>query len=286
MAKLKFVIHPLFFVFGLYFALTGRVFSFVVFTLVAVIHELGHSLAAENLGYKLKRIVLMPYGAVISGEQQLFSYADEIRIALAGPLVNLFTAMLFAALWWFVPEIYSYTDLAAFASLSIATVNLLPCYPLDGGRILLAVLSQKLKRKTALIIVKTLGLISGAVLVGLFIYSIFIGVNFSLLFFASFMVFGNLFVNTENDYVRIFFGMDMRAVSKGRQVKKVAVTFDTKIKTLYKFFSADSLTEIVVIGDDGKIKDTLSVDKVSVLLTKARPYSSVGEELRRLEMTL
>jgi len=283
MANLKFVIHPLFFVFGIYFALTGKVFSFVIFTLVAVIHEIGHSLAAENLGYKLKRIVLMPYGAIVSGEQSLFSYVDEIKIAVAGPLVNIFTAVLFAALWWFIPETYAFTDVAVFASLSIATINLLPCYPLDGGRVLLAFLSEVMPRKTALKTVKALGIALSILGIAAFIYSIFVGVNVSLLFFSLFMLFGNIFVKPENDYIRIFSGFDPVAVGKGRRVKKIAVTEQTKIKNIYKFFSAESLLEIAVYDIQGKIKITLPSDRVTKLLSNGRPYASVGEELSRLE---
>jgi len=57
-------IHPLFFLFGIYFALRGKVFLFLNFTLTALIHELGHAIAAERLGYKMNKISLMPYGAV------------------------------------------------------------------------------------------------------------------------------------------------------------------------------------------------------------------------------
>ena len=286
MAKLKFSVHPLFIVFGLYFAFTGRVFSFIVFTLVALIHELGHSLAASDLGYKLNRVVLMPYGAIVSGEQRLFSYKDEIKIALAGPIINLLTGFLFAAVWWFIPESYPYTDLAVFASLSIATINLLPCYPLDGGRVLLAFLSERLMRKTALTVVRTLGIILSAALLGLFIYSIFVGINISLLFFSSFMLFGNLFVKKDSDYVRIFSGMDMHAVQKGRRVIRVAVAESSKVKVLYKFISVDHLTEVLIISDDGKTKNTLSAGKVFTLVSNGRPYSSVGEEARRLDIII
>lgn len=90
MAKLKITIHPLFFVFGLYFAFTGKVYSFLLSVLCALIHEFGHFLASERYGYKLSRIVLMPYGAVISGDDfSPFRYSDEIMISLAGTDVKL-----------------------------------------------------------------------------------------------------------------------------------------------------------------------------------------------------
>lgn len=284
MDKLKFTIHPLFFIFGLYFAFCGKVFSFLVFTLVAVIHELGHSLVAESLGYKLNRIVLMPYGAVIRGEQQLFSYVDEIKIAFAGPLINMLTVILFVSLWWVLPEIYPYTELAVFASLSIATINLLPAYPLDGGRILLAFLSTRLERKKALAVVKVIGFTVSSAGLGLFIYSIFTGVNFTLLFFSAFMLFGNILVSDKNVYVRTFFGVDKRFIEKGRAVKRVAVGYKTKVKTLYKFVSSNDFTEVLILDDDGKTKNTLPIDKVFKLLSQGKPYLTVYDEACRLDL--
>ena len=100
MAGLKFSIHPLFLAFGIYFAFTGKVFSFIIYTLSAVIHEVGHYNQSEKLGYGLKKIVLMPYGALIQGDLDGVRYKDECKIALAGPLYNFLIAIFFIAFWW------------------------------------------------------------------------------------------------------------------------------------------------------------------------------------------
>ena len=163
MAELKFKIHPLFIIFGIYFAVMGKVFSFIVYTLSAVIHELGHFFESEKLGYGLNKIVLMPYGALISGDIENVRYVDEIKIAASGPLVNLFIAAFCVAIWWLIPDLYPYTDLIVTANLSIAIINALPCYPLDGGRVLLATLSLFVRRSKAKKIVKIL-------ILGVFIY--------------------------------------------------------------------------------------------------------------------
>ena len=131
MGGVRLKVHPLVFPFAFYFALTGRIWVFLVYTVSAVIHELGHSFVATKLGYRLNKITLMPFGAVISGNSCDFRPADEIKIALAGPLLNLAVGLLFVALWWFFPESYAFTDLAAEASFSLALVNFIPCYPLD-----------------------------------------------------------------------------------------------------------------------------------------------------------
>lgn len=144
---MTFSLHPLFYIFGLYFAFTGKVFSFLTITFCAVAHEFGHALAAERRGYKLKKITLMPYGAVISGETGGMTVADEIYTVIFGPLVNLCAGLSILALWWLFPITYPYTELAATANFSLFFVNLLPAFPLDGGRLLLCLLTKPLGRK-------------------------------------------------------------------------------------------------------------------------------------------
>ena len=154
--KTRITLHPIFFLVGIFYSLTGDLLFFVMTTLVAIEHELAHAFAAARLGYRLNKIVLMPYGAVIDGDLTEISLKDEIAVAISGPLCNLLTAAGFAALWWFYPTAYAYTDSACFLSLSIALVNLLPAYPLDGGRILKCALAlaflngeTKAKKSTA-----------------------------------------------------------------------------------------------------------------------------------------
>ena len=134
--------HPLFLLFGIWYSFTGELFLFLMSAIVAVQHECAHAFAAYKLGYRLNSIVLMPFGAVIDGDLRGISFKDEIFVALCGPLCNLFTAVFFVALWWLFPTMYAFTDTACYSSLSIALVNLLPAYPLDGGRVLKCVLTR------------------------------------------------------------------------------------------------------------------------------------------------
>ena len=135
-----FRLHPLFLIVGVWYAFTGELFLFLLSALVAVQHECAHAFAAYKLGYKLNAIVLMPFGAVIDGDMKGISFKDEIYVALCGPFCNLITAVFFVALWWFIPTMYAFTDTVFYASLSIALVNFLPAYPLDGGRVLYCLL--------------------------------------------------------------------------------------------------------------------------------------------------
>ena len=58
MGGIKYSVHPLFFAVGFYYALTGRIFIFLVYSITALVHETGHAIAAEKAGYKLNKITL------------------------------------------------------------------------------------------------------------------------------------------------------------------------------------------------------------------------------------
>ena len=278
MGKLRFSVHPLFILLGLYFAFSGKVFSFLTFTLVAVIHEYGHYFASSRLGYELNRVSLMPFGAVIRGENQCFSFVDEVKIALAGPIINLATAVVFVAVWWTFPETYPYLELGVTASLAVAVINLIPAFPLDGGRILLSALSLPLKRRTALKIVKVVGIAVALAFIGLFIYSIFTVPNPSLLFFSAFLFAGNVFVSKENDYMRVYSAISVKNLTKGKKIVRVAVNERTLVKDLFAFIVEGSMVDIELVGKNL----VLSCEETAALLIEGNIYSTVFKEAERI----
>ncbi len=279
MAKLRFSIHPLFFVFGVYFALTGKIFVFLTYTCVAVIHEIGHASAAAGLGYRLNRVVLMPYGAVISGDIKGLNFKDEIYVALAGPLINLECAVIFAATWWVFPESYAYTDTAMLACVSIALVNLLPCRPLDGGRVLHALLNLYASRKVADVTLKITGIVFSCVLAGLFVFSCFYTVNLSLLFFALFAIFGTFFTGRDKGYVKIYENAYERAMKCGAEVRRIAVCENTSVKRILALTDSEVLTEIAVFSADGRLLKVITPKEVCDLLAGDTLYSQIGDLL-------
>ncbi len=274
MAGINFSVHPLFFLFGLYFAFTGRIFVFLIYTFSAVIHELGHSFIASSLGYKLNKITLMPFGAVVKGEIKGLSYKDEIKIALAGPCINLAVGIFFVALWWIYPEIYSFTDIIVFANFSMATVNLIPAYPLDGGRVLFALLAEKLGQVKAEKICKILGGILGGILLVLFMVTVFYQVNFSLLFFSAFVLFGAFEKNKENVYVKAYLSFSEENLKKGLPYKKYAFDKSVKIKRLITCLDENALNEITVFDGENEV-GRLSPKKISEIIEKGDLYSSL-----------
>jgi len=120
--------------------------SAIAFVLLAfgsvLLHELGHALVARHLGVRVPRIELHFFGGAAQMADQPRSNGDEIAIAAAGPAVSfglaglsLLLAQLFA-----VPLF----QLLAYINLILGAFNLIPALPMDGGRILRALLSRRM----------------------------------------------------------------------------------------------------------------------------------------------
>ena len=80
---------------------------------------------------------------MLYGEFDDVDRVDSIKIAIAGPLMNFLLAITTIALWWVFPISYNFTVDFMMSNVSLGLINLLPCYPLDGGRIFVAFLEKK-----------------------------------------------------------------------------------------------------------------------------------------------
>jgi Zn-dependent protease len=173
-------------------AVYGIAFIVILFACV-VLHEFGHIFAAGRYGIKTPDITLLPIGGVASLERMPEEPVREIVVALAGPAVNLVLAVLLFLL--FPEQInlerlrelqYAPGDLitqVAFANVVLFVFNLIPAFPMDGGRVLRALLGFSMSYSTATrtaagigqavaIVFAVLGLISNPflILIALFIF--------------------------------------------------------------------------------------------------------------------
>ncbi len=124
------------------------------------LHELGHALAARGFGIRTRDIELYPIGGVARLDRIPEKPHQELAVALAGPAVNVAIAMFIAPLMWFDGFGLGYTAaggswLEAFwqrmlwANLGLVLFNMLPAFPMDGGRVLRAVLAMFVPRVQA-----------------------------------------------------------------------------------------------------------------------------------------
>lgn len=290
--KSLFRLHPLFLLVGIWYACTGELFLFLMSALVAIQHECAHAFASARLGYKLNKIVLMPFGAIIDGDLRDITCKDEIFVALCGPLCNLITAGFFVALWWLTPTMYAFTDTACTSSLSIALVNLLPAYPLDGGRIVKCTLTnafqkrqpnpQKAEEKAGKIC-RGITLFFAAVLLAVFLLlCLQKTVNFTLLLFSLFLAVG-AFGNKDKQavYDRLDFSRT-DALRRGVEIRRVAVLNTCTVKSALRFLSASSYLVLEIYDEQERHLFDLPQNLFAALFAKAEtPYETLGNLYRQ-----
>lgn len=117
------------------------VFTVLLFGLV-VLHELGHAMAARAFGIRTHDILLLPVGGMARLERPPATPQQEILVALAGPAVNMALATLLVPLAALAG--HGLIEQLLWANVSLALFNLIPAFPMDGGRVLRAGLTWKL----------------------------------------------------------------------------------------------------------------------------------------------
>jgi Zn-dependent protease len=113
--------------------------------LFVLLHELGHSVVARRYGIPILDITLMPIGGVARTLGLPRNPGEEIRIALAGPAVNYVLAIPLAISFAMMPPgvLREFIFTLLLANLMLGTFNLIPAFPMDGGRVLRATLALR-----------------------------------------------------------------------------------------------------------------------------------------------
>ena len=185
-------------------SVTGALVTMVVIVALffcVLLHEYGHSLTAQRLGIEIEDITLLPIGGVARMKSLPEKPWDEVKIAVAGPLVNLVLAPVFFGIAFLfgdvfitpdffssvpsVAQVFSYLGLI---NVVLAVFNLIPAFPMDGGRVLRGLLATRLGPVRATEISSAIGqffafaffligLLSGNLLLALVAVFIFFGAS-------------------------------------------------------------------------------------------------------------
>src|SRR5215212_928487 len=273
---------------GLVGALTATITIVALFFCV-LLHEFGHSLVAQRLGIKIHSITLLPIGGVSNLESLPEKPADEVKITVAGPLVNVVLAPIFfgvglllgavprlpADLFTGIGSVGQFFFYLGYINVVLALFNLLPAFPMDGGRILRALLATRLGAVRATEISSAVGQLFA---VAFFLIGLISG-NLLLALVAVFIFFG---ASGESQMVR------QRELTRGLLVSDVMGTKPrTETVTPYHTFGQvlDSVIhgyqeDFPVVDEEGNLVGMLTRNEIMAAAHSPERYSSVRDLMK------
>lgn len=234
------------------FFLQGNGYLFISYMAAVLFHELAHAEMAEKLGYKLHKLNLNPYGASLIGDFEGVKNRDEILIALIGPLINIALIIISVALWWVFPSSYFVTQYFVTANIFIAFFNLIPVFPLDGGRVLLAALSLKMPRNKAYKKMRILGYIISALMITLFILLLFFHIlNLTFVITGVFILVSSLIPDKSSYYQRLYsVALRRKNLKKGILSREIIIDETATILQLNKMLTSNYYTKFTIIDSN------------------------------------
>ena len=222
---------------GTYWAM-GLVGSFGLFVSI-LLHELSHAVLAQRYGLPIRGITLFLFGGVAEMGDEPADPRSELIIAGAGPLASLVIAGIFWGLTWvglttsWPVVVTSVTGYLAFLNVVLAVFNLLPAFPLDGGRVFRALLwAWKGSYREATRIAAAWGAASGAILIALGVFWFLSGALVTGVWFALIGMFLRNAAQMGYRQVVLQRLLEGEPVHRFAQTPAVTVTSDTTVEEL------------------------------------------------------
>ena len=259
----------------------GIVFILALF-LCVVLHEYGHALTARKYGIKTRDITLYPIGGVARLERLPDKPIEELWVALMGPAVNVVIAALLFAYLYLTRGLVPITDLTVASgsflarlmtvNVSLVLFNLLPAFPMDGGRVLRALLAMRMDYVRATQIAANIG--QGlAFLLGLFgLFN-----NPFLLFIAFFVWIG---ASQEASMVQMRNSISGIPVTQAMQTRFDILSPTDRLDRVVSLILAGSQQDFPVV-EDGQFIGVLTRDDFIKALSQKGQDTPVMDVIRR-----
>ena len=259
----------------------GILFILALF-LSVVLHEYGHALTARRYGIKTRDITLYPIGGVARLERMPDKPIEELWVALMGPAVNVVIAAILFVYLYVSGSLAQMTDLTVASgsfltrlmvvNISLVVFNLLPAFPMDGGRVLRALLAMRMDYVRATQIAATIGqgmaFLFG--LAGLF-------GNPFLLFIAFFVWIG---ASQEASMVQMRNSISGIPVTNAMQTKFEILSPSDRLDRVVSLILAGSQQDFPVV-EDGQFICVLTRDDFIKALSQQGQSTPVGDVIRR-----
>ncbi|MBP1743087.1 MAG: putative zinc metalloprotease [Firmicutes bacterium] len=255
----------------------------LLFFVSVLLHELSHSLVSIKLGMPVKRITLFIFGGVAQIEQEPDEPVKELKMAIAGPAMSIFLCVLFfllsVALRSFGAPQAAVVSLQYLSTinLTLAIFNLFPAFPLDGGRVLRAIIwrfSGSLQKSTR--IASAMGSIFGYFLIA---FGIFMLLN-NIIINGIWLVFIGWFINqmSRESYQSMLLSDIFDKIKVGEFMTGKVVTIDrsVSVQELVDNYFLKYKFAVFPVSQEGRIIGIVSAASVKQLDAAARPQTSVG----------
>lgn len=232
-----------------------------------VLHEAGHVVVAKRRFYQIVQLRFSLFGAVLYSNCDNAKGQDALSIALAGPLTNFVLALLTLALWWITPITYLYLENFLYANLTLGLVNLLPCFPLDGGRVLLGVFQLLGIEKSNW--TKVVAYVTAFGTFGVFCISLWFRPLYSLGLFSFFLTL-SAFGEKPQTAFRYCGWINPKQLVSGMEKKTLVFNWQTKVFQVEKRLKGGFLYTIEVVDDHFDRVCTIDFKKLNQLLMDAK----------------
>ncbi|MFB6183100.1 MAG: CBS domain-containing protein [Haloarculaceae archaeon] len=241
-----------------------------------VLHELGHSVVAMQYGVGIDSITLWIFGGIASFDELPEDWRQELLIAVAGPVVSVVLGVVCFGAFRVLPAEQSAARFVvgylAFLNLMLAAFNMLPGFPMDGGRVLRALLARTRSYTKATRLAATVGkgvaLVLG--LIGLF------GFNIILMGVAFFIYIG---ASSESQQIMLkaaFEGIPVRRLMTPAD-RIISVRPDTSVAALLDQMFEQRHVGYPVVDADGSVVGIVTLDDASQVAPVEREAFTVAD---------
>jgi stage IV sporulation protein FB len=248
-----------------------------------LLHEWAHVLAANALGMTITELELLPFGCAARLQCFAMSRGKEIVVAAAGPAANmLFACAVFAVNRYAFPMVIAEKLIAS--NLALASVNLLPALPLDGGRIARAAFAAWLGYPRATRLPAAAGIVFAVIMAGAGVYTVAAGKASPSLFVMGFFLCLAAVKELKNApfaLIRDFTGK-REAIGRKRtlSVNRIAAMQGEHIGDVLRAFEAGKYNIVTVLRSDMGVLGELDEREVLDSMMRAGTAATLGSLCR------
>ncbi|MBD1381205.1 M50 family metallopeptidase [Bacillus sp. IB182487] len=246
--------------------------------LIVFIHEMGHAICAVFYKWRIKQIMLLPFGGVAEmDEHGNRPLKEEVIVILAGPVQHFFIQALLTIAWQF--HVLSTEDYQLFSTYNwtLFFFNLIPIFPLDGGKILFVIISylkpfSEAQRITLLVSISCL-------IVYITAFLIFAPNQLNVWIIATFLIYSLYTEFKQKDYTMIRFLLERYYGKKEsvHQLKPIIVNEDESIFKVLLKFQRGCKHPILIEKEGVKITQLDENELLHAFFSEKRTNATVGE---------